>query len=272
MRLSHHAIALGGPALHLGSTTSAVLRACTGPVVIEQAGVLRAASDMRVQRTDRGVTICDPSSSLRVDLAEHLFAALGGLGIRRGLRIAVYGTELPLLDGGAHAWTRAVQSLDIKPSPASHRITRSEVVAVGDATFELIPLEGIELEVHIDFDHQLVQQKCARWNGAASDFAARIAPARTFGFLSEASRLWAMDRARGANTTDVIVLCDDGSTLTTPRPAPDECARHKLLDLIGDLSLACGLPLGKIVCERPGHSATHEMVRIALRTGAIATV
>jgi UDP-3-O-[3-hydroxymyristoyl] N-acetylglucosamine deacetylase len=257
-------------ALHAGVPTSIVLASCPGPCVLEQGSIRAPFADLEVARADRGVRVVAAGGALCVDLVEHLMAAVGGLGVRDGLRVTVRGPEVPLLDGGARRMALGLRSIGAGASPRRRRVTCSAAFELGGARYELEPSDSVELEVLVQFDHPLVRGTTARWRGDAEGFLRRVAPARTFGFLSEAAALREVSRARGANPRDVVVLCDDGTTLSDPPPEPDECARHKLLDLIGDLTLSGGVPLGRIRALRPGHAATLEVARRAAERGVIA--
>ncbi|PKQ05802.1 MAG: UDP-3-O-acyl-N-acetylglucosamine deacetylase, partial [Alphaproteobacteria bacterium HGW-Alphaproteobacteria-10] len=129
------------------------------------------------------------------------------------------------------------------------------------------PSEETRLCVEVEFDHPLVEGKRAQWQGDPDDFLTRVAPARTFGFRRDVSRLRAAGRARSVDPRSVVVLEDDGTSLSEPPPGRDECVRHKLLDLIGDLTIAGGVPLGVIEARRPGHRATHAVMSMAWAQG-----
>lgn len=258
---------LQGIALHAGVPVSVVLSAVPGPTSIAQNGLVAAISDLRVERADRGVCVTDPSGKMHVDLVEHLFAAIGALELERGLLVSVDGPELPLMDGGARAFALALRALRLPSMAPSRRILRAHRVEVGESVYEFEPGDRVRVQVHVQFDHPLVRVQEAAWAGDAEDFLERIAAARTFGFLREADALRATSRARGANTRDVIVLCDDGTSVSEPGPSADECVRHKLLDLVGDLTIAGGIPVGTVRAWRPGHRATHEVMARAIDSG-----
>jgi UDP-3-O-[3-hydroxymyristoyl] N-acetylglucosamine deacetylase len=264
-----HCIALGGTALHAGVSSSVVLGACPGPSVIEQNGARARLDELRVLRADRGVQVTDPSGAIAIDLFEHLAAAIGALQIQHGLRVRCYGPEIPLLDGGSLRWAIALRSLGLVRSPLGRRVIKAGRVQVGESIYDFAPADRVLLEVTIEFDHPLIAQSAARWDGDPDDFVSRIAPARTFGFLHEAEQLRATARARGANARDVVVLLRNGSSLSDPPPEPDECARHKMLDLIGDLTLAGGIARGQLHVRRPGHPATREALRMAVEQGIV---
>ncbi len=259
------AIALGGPALHAGGSCAVVLVRRSGPLALRQHGVEIALDELRVDRTDQGVAVT--GGGVRVDLVEHLCAAIGGLGIDQDLRVNVFGPEVPLLDGGALRFARALRQLDFAARPPRVRIVKRAAFQLEGAEYRFAPSEETRLAVDVEFDHPLIEGKRAEWQGDPDDFLTRIAPARTFGFRRDVSRLRAAGRARSVDLRSVVVLEDDGTSLSEPPPGGDECVRHKLLDLIGDLTMAGGVPRGVIEARRPGHRATHAVMSMAWAQG-----
>lgn len=260
-------VSLRGFALHAGVETTVTLEHRAGPLAFSQAGDEVPLDALSVVRADQGVTLA--GAGLRVDLVEHLLAATAGLGIRDNLRIVVEGPELPLLDGGAAMFFDALASLEIPASPPALSIKEAAVLRAGDSVYRFEPGTGVALDAAIAFDHPAIGEQEASWEGDARDFRERIAPARTFGFLRDAERLRAAGRAHHVDPRAVIVLTDD-SILDASLPLrPNEAAHHKLLDLIGDLAVYGGPPRGAISAVRPGHSATHAVVREALARGIL---
>jgi UDP-3-O-[3-hydroxymyristoyl] N-acetylglucosamine deacetylase len=222
-----------------------------------------------VASTARATTVEGCGGALRVGTVEHLFAALAGLGIRDGLTIDVDGPELPLLDGGAAAWCRALARLALPPSPPRLRVARPATYDVGPSLYELAPFDCVHVTARIDFDDpRLVPH--ATWKGDAADFVLRIAPARTFTLAREVDELARRGLARHVDPAAVLVLSPDGILHAGAAPAPDEPARHKLLDLLGDLYLHGGPPLGRIHALRPGHAPNTRVFRRALEDGVLA--
>ena len=109
----------------------------------------------------------------------------------------------------------------------------------------------------------------ASWSGDAIDFAARIAPARTFALARDADELVVAGLARHVDPASVVLVADDAIHSAGMPFAPDEPARHKLLDLMGDLYLRGGPPRGTVRATRPGHAANAEACRIALSNGLL---
>jgi UDP-3-O-[3-hydroxymyristoyl] N-acetylglucosamine deacetylase len=203
-----------------------------------------------------------------MDLVEHLLAAIGGLGVASGVRIETDDAELPLLDGGALRFAEALVSID-PPRGRGLRVAQAAELSHGRSVYRFTPGEAPRLRVAIDFPPPVGRQEAA-WDGDPADFVARIAPARTFGWISELDALLATGRAAGADLASVLVL-DDAGPIPGCRPAgPDEPARHKLLDLIGDLALHGGPPRGTVDATLPGHTATHAIAARALGDGVLA--
>jgi UDP-3-O-[3-hydroxymyristoyl] N-acetylglucosamine deacetylase len=225
--------------------------------------------DLVVASTARATTVEAAGGALRIGTVEHAFAALAGLGVREGLELHLEGPEMPLLDGGALAWCEAIGRFALPAGPPLLRVTRAVTYEVGPSRYELAPAdEGIDVSVHVELDSRFGPH--ARWRGDAQDFVERIAPARTFALAHEFEELARLGLARHADPASVVVLASD-AVLSSGRPfAPDEPARHKLLDLIGDLYLHGGPPLGSFHGVRPGHASNARAIRRALEDGVLA--
>lgn len=239
-----------------------------GPVVLAQRGAAAALGDLRVERADRGVTVASADGRVSVDLVEHLLAAVGGLGVAGGLRIATDGDEIPLLDGGAARFTAAIRALD---PPRGRRlvVARAGSFEHQRSRYRFAPGPSPVVRVEVDFPAPVGRQRAA-WDGDPEDFAARIAPARTFGWVHELAALRAAGRAAEVDLGSVVVFDGDGVLAGCRPPDADEPARHKLLDLVGDLALHGGPPCGLVEAFAPGHAATHAVAARALAEGVLA--
>jgi UDP-3-O-[3-hydroxymyristoyl] N-acetylglucosamine deacetylase len=256
-----------GVGLRSGRPSRVVCHARTGPFTVVAGGVAVERSAMTVVDTERATTVgIGPS---QVATVEHLFAACGALGLHEGLCIDVAGGEVPLLDGGASAFVRGLESLALTRYAASLRVVRDASVAHGGSVYAFSRGATTLLDVELELDDPRLAAG-ASWDGSAGDFTTRIASARTFAFGHEVDALIASGRASHVDPGSVVVMTPDRILSAGAPFLADEPARHKLLDLIGDLFLYGGPPIGHVRAFRPGHGATHAIVRTALATGVLA--
>ena len=261
-----------GVGLHSGVSVRATLRRRRGPVTLGAAGLEARIEELVVGSTARATTVEAHGGALRVGTVEHVFAALAGLGIYGGLALTIEGPEMPLLDGGAAAWCEAVDRLGLSAGPPPARVTREAVVEVGASRYEFAPGGRVEVEVRVEFagfDETRIAPD-ARWAGDPRDFRARIAPARTFALARDLGDLLAGNLARQVDPASVVVLAPDAVHHAGRPFTPDEPARHKLLDLVGDLYVFGGPPVGRVRAVRPGHAANAAAFRRARAEGIVA--
>jgi UDP-3-O-[3-hydroxymyristoyl] N-acetylglucosamine deacetylase len=260
---------LDGYGLHGGQPGRVRFDRSDGPVLLVVGGVETTMGELVVVDTTRSTTVSTRDGRLRIASVEHLFAALGGLGVHAGLAVRIDGSEVPLVDGGARAFADAIEGLAPGQSAPSVYVARVGTITIGDSAYEFAPSDGVSVEVETPFEGlRLCEQ--ARWDGDRDDFRQRIAPARTFGFAREVDELLARGLARHVTPESVVVLTDEGALSAGAPFSNDEPARHKLLDLIGDLYLCGGPPRGRVRATRPGHAATHLAVAAALEQGVLA--
>jgi UDP-3-O-[3-hydroxymyristoyl] N-acetylglucosamine deacetylase len=234
-------------------------------------GASVSLADLAPVRTDRGVTLATVDGRVRVDLVEHLLAAIGGLGITRDLYIEPSGGELPLLDGGCARFADALEELRLvgdDEGPPRLRVLRDATFEHGISRYELKRGDRARVRVEIDFPPPVGRQR-ASWDGDPTDFRARIAPARTFGWSHEAEALRAAGRAGSVDLASVLVLDDHGPVAGCMAAGEDEPARHKLLDLVGDFALRGGPAVGTTLAFAPGHTANHAVLAWGLAEGVL---
>jgi UDP-3-O-[3-hydroxymyristoyl] N-acetylglucosamine deacetylase len=253
-----------------------------------QGGAEAFAEDLLLGRTDRGVTVRSRDGRIELDLVEHLLAALGGLGVHGGIRISCDASELPLLDGGARRFAEALIAIgaplrngegDCGPAVW---VAENATLHHGMASYRFAKGPEIKLRVHVRFPPPVGEERAA-WDGDPKDFLENIAPARTFGWAREHAALLAAGRARGLKRSDSegqapgqgidpdsVIVFDETVCMPGCRPnEPGEIARHKLLDMVGDLTFYGGPPRGLIEAFAPGHTATHQVVQKALHAGIL---
>jgi UDP-3-O-[3-hydroxymyristoyl] N-acetylglucosamine deacetylase len=202
--------------------------------------------------------------SASVVTVEHLLAALAGLGVDNAI-VELSQAEVPIMDGSAAPFVYLIQEAGIRSLGVARtrmRILRPVSVADGDKSIAVFPSDEFRVSYTISFDHPLLRHQAFSSPVGAEVFAEQIAPARTFGFLSEVERLRQAGLAQGGSLENAVVLGETG-VLNHPLRFEDEFVRHKVLDAIGDLSLT-GYPLlGHVVVHRGGH-ALHTRLAAAL--------
>ena len=176
---------------------------------------------------------------------EHLMAALTGLGIDNVL-VEIDGPEVPILDGSSAPFIDAIDQVGIAMQGVTRRylkVLKPVRVTQGKAFAELLPNErGFRLDVEIDFPTPVIGRQRKVVDLSPSVFRRDISRARTFGFMRDVEKLWSAGFALGASLENTVAIGDDGIMNPEGLRYGDEFVRHKLLDAVGDLSLA-GLPL-----------------------------
>ena len=176
---------------------------------------------------------------------EHLMAALTGLGIDNVL-VEIDGPEVPILDGSSAPFIDAIDQVGIAMQGVTRRylkVLKPVRVTQGKAFAELLPNErGFRLDVEIDFPTPVIGRQRKAVDLSPSVFRRDISRARTFGFMRDVEKLWSAGFALGASLENTVAIGDDGIMNPEGLRYGDEFVRHKLLDAVGDLSLA-GLPL-----------------------------
>ena len=255
------AIVVGGLGLHAGAPGTVTFCPSPGETTLNGRPISRFRA---VQAARSTAVVCD---AVQARTVEHLFAALAALGLREGIALTLSGPEPPILDGCAAAWFDQLAPLGIDPVCSSLRVARAATVEVGLSRYTFLPGPGMVVSAHIEMGDGRVAPD-ARWTGEASDFRERIAPARTFCLAHEVEALAQSGLASHVTPEMVVVIGDQ--IMASGRPfEPDEPARHKVLDLIGDLFLYGGPPIGEVAAHRPGHWSTHEAMRRALAEGIV---
>ena len=190
-----------------------------------------------------------------VRTVEHLLAALIALGIEDA-RIEVDGAEFPLLDGSAKIWVDEI--IRSNPTAATGNLPTTEPleqpvwIHQGDIFVAALPSPVLRFTYGIDFDVAPIGNQWHSWQPGKADFATEIAPARTFGLAHQIEQLRQAGLIKGGSLDNALV-CDDKQWLNPPLRFPNEPSRHKLLDLIGDLSLLGKLPIAHYMAYKASH-------------------
>lgn len=285
-------VQLSGIGLHTGKMVSMTL--CPAPVNhgfkfkrtdLEGEPVINADADS-VASTQRGTTI--RYGDAQVSTIEHTLSAFIGSNLDNVL-VEIDGPEAPILDGSAIEIVKKIQEVGIEEQgaereyfeieePISYKdeLTGSELLA--------LPADDFQVTTLIDFNSPVLGQQYASLD-SISDYAKEIAPCRTFVFLHELEKLLALNLIKGGDLDNAIVIVDrvmqqheldrlaqklnkpsikveqEGILNTTDLHFSNEPARHKLLDVIGDMALIGKHIKGKIVATKPGHTVNVQFAK-----------
>jgi UDP-3-O-[3-hydroxymyristoyl] N-acetylglucosamine deacetylase/3-hydroxyacyl-[acyl-carrier-protein] dehydratase len=284
---------LRGQGLHTGYDIEITFKAApvdTGyrikRVDLEGEPIIEAVAE-NVVHTQRGTVL--GVGNVTVSTVEHAFAALYALGIDNCL-VEVNAPEFPILDGSAIEYIRAIDKAGIveQEKEKDFFVVRKKIEVSNPETgskITLLPDNEFSINSNIEFESQYIPNQYASLE-SLDDFATEIAPARTFVFVREIQKLRQAGLIKGGNLDNAIVIYERklpqneldeiADELNVPRmdanqlgylnhrelAFPNEPARHKLLDIIGDMSLI-GKPIkGRLIATRPGHKINNQLARL----------
>ncbi|MBZ0218778.1 MAG: UDP-3-O-acyl-N-acetylglucosamine deacetylase [Fimbriimonadaceae bacterium] len=197
---------------------------------------------------------------------EHLMAALQGLGVDNAV-IEVDGDEIPVMDGSSARFVDAIDEAGVRTLNAPRRyirVLRPIRVDKGSQYGELLPHDGFELDITIDFANRLIGRQQLVLEVTPDCFRRELSRARTFGFMNDVEKFWAAGLALGASLDNAIVIKDEKILNQEGLRFVDEFVRHKALDALGDMALAGAPILGKYRSLRGGHKLNNEVLTALL--------
>lgn len=254
-----------GIGLHTGAKTAVALlpaQADEGIIFLSESGAEIPATADHVVATDRAVTL--GLGDARVRTVEHLLGAIYGMGLDN-VRVSLNGPEAPACDGSAREWVELLRQAGrrrLSRRRAVHVLARPVWAAEDDSWAMALPARGLSVTVGVDFSGTVIGRQLVCLPLTAGRFAAEVAPARTFAFEHELGALRAAGLAQGGGVENAFVVGPAG--YSGPLRFPDEIARHKTLDLVGDLAL-CGHRFeAQVVALRPSHRVNVALAK-ALR-------
>lgn len=249
-----------------------------------------------VSSTARSTTIS--SGKVSVSTIEHVLSAFTGMGVDNAL-VEIDGPEVPILDGSARPYSDAIAADGLEEQDAERRyIILEEELLIEDkdsgSYVKLVPSDETEYDVTIDFNSRVLGVQNVHWDPSV-DYASQIGPCRTFCFFHEIHRLLAFGLVKGGDVENAIVIVEkpvsswklrhtarkfnqpmlsvtpEGYLSNLELRFKDECGRHKLLDIMGDLRLVGGYMKAKVVAYKPGHRintiAAKRIREIILKNG-----
>lgn len=274
-----------GKGLHTGRVAEMVVRPAS-----ENTGIVFLRKDLgdearvealaeNVSSTARSTTISNGEVS--VSTIEHLMSALTGMGVDNAI-VELNNVEVPILDGSALPYVNAFTEAGIIEQNAERvYIDIPEEVEIKDeksgSWVKITPAGSPSYDITVDFNSRVLGVQSAEWD-LNKNYADEIAPCRTFVFFHEVEYLFANNLVKGGDVDNAIVIVEHPVTdeqldkmaalFNQPRLGvsengylsnlklhfPNECGRHKLLDMIGDMRLAGGYLNAKITAFKPGHT------------------
>jgi UDP-3-O-[3-hydroxymyristoyl] N-acetylglucosamine deacetylase len=220
-------------------------------------------ADVRAVTATEFATVLGDATGPLCSTAEHVLAALSGLGVDNVV-IELDGPEVPIVDGSAAPFVAAIDQAGIISLSAPRRyikVLKPVRVAQKDCYGELRPnAHGLRIELDIEFKHPLIGQQGIALDLNPDNFRRELARARTFGFMCDVAKLWNAGYALGASFENTLVVTDSRVLNPEGLRFPDEFARHKALDALGDLTLAGAPLLGTYRSVRGGHRLNHAVL------------
>lgn len=208
-------------------------------------------------------TVVENGAGVSVSTIEHIMAALAGCGVHNAL-IEINGPEVPILDGSAQPFVAAILGRGLRELGEPVRcieILSAVEVREGEAWARLEPCQSLEIDFSIDFDDAAIGHQHKRLSMANGSFVRELSDCRTFCRQSDVDAMHACGLALGGTYDNAVVV--EGDRILTPGGfrRTDEAVRHKMLDALGDLSLAGAPILGRYVGNRAGHAMTNRLLR-----------
>ena len=261
---------LRGVGLHTGRETAIVLRAAepgTG-IAFHRADRPGPEIPARLEHVTGTASCVALGGDGGVQTVEHLLSAARALGVDN-LRVEVDGPEIPGMDGSALSFVRVLRDAGLRPQDAPRRVLRVHTpVWAGDGASGwavALPADRLSITCVVSLREPAAQEQAATFDTAGDRYEETIAPARTWGYERDAAALRARGLALGASLENTLAIGGQGF-LNAPR-FPNEPARHKVLDVLGDLALLGAELRAAVIAVRAGHTLHVALARaLAART------
>jgi len=261
----NRAVSLSGIGLHSGVPVN--MKVLPAP---PSSGIVFERTDLenfRIQASWKHVARVSYATSLMrqgvlISTTEHLLSVLYSMGVDNAV-IQIDNLEVPIVDGSGLPFIKAIQEVGLRTYRRRRkylRVRRPVSVEAPGKRITILPSDSFLLTCDIFFDHPLVGHQSVEMEVTPERYATDIAPARTFGFAWELDQMRNMGLIRGASLESAVCFSREGVMNPGGLRYRDECCRHKVLDLIGDLALVGKPLLGHVIAERAGHAMHTALV------------
>jgi len=268
---------VAGTGLHTGVAAAATfLPASAGQGVLFRRLDLKDRPEVparltEVEAVERRTAIGHGEATIHT--VEHLLAAVAAHEID-DLTVELSGPEPPILDGSVGPYFDALahaRPVEIGGEPSVLTVQAPFTVTEGECTYVVAPAKEFRLTVAIEWPHPLIGRQTGSYEINAAAFARELAPARTFGFMSEVEDLRTKGLIKGASAASAILLDERAIASGGPLRWPDEFVRHKASDIVGDLALTGARIRAHVIATRPSHKGNvalaQALTRAAKRAG-----
>jgi len=265
-RTLKQALGCSGIGLHSGKKVTLRLLPApedTGIVFrrMDEGGLEIPAHISYLQRVDFATTL--GASGLLIKTVEHLLGAFYGMGVDNAV-VEIDAAEIPIMDGSAAPFVyliREAGTVNQAKARRYYRVLRPLEVQEADRWIRIVPDENLRVSYTIAFRHPLLNHQTLTLPIRPATFEDQVAPARTFGFMKDVEMLRVKGLALGGSVDNPVVL-GESRPLNAHLRFLNEFVRHKILDVLGDLSL-CGFPIkGHVMVHKGGHRMHTEMARL----------
>ena len=291
-RTLSHGHSFEGKGLHTGQDAHMVLKPApvNSGIIFKRIdlgdGAVVEALAGNVSSTARSTTVSRDGVS--VSTIEHLMSAFAGMGVDNAV-VEIDNVEVPILDGSARYYVEALlEDGLVEQDAVKEYVTVPGEIEIRDEAsgswIKVTPCDDPSMDLTVDFGSRVLGVQEAHWD-LSTDYATEIGPCRTFVFFHEIEYLFQNNLVKGGDVENAIVIVehpvepgqverlaglfnvpalsiDDKGYLNNLRlHFPDECGRHKLLDMIGDLSLCGGILKARVTAFKPGHSINTRMAK-----------
>lgn len=259
-------VAAQGIALHAGTPVRmTLLPAASGMGIVfrrdDLGGAEVPARYDAVVETNLGTVIA--AGEAKIGVVEHLMAAVAGAGID-DLLVVLDGPEPPILDGDALSYLVLLEQAGLVDQPQPRRfieVLAPVEVSYKDASAALRPAAATIYDFEIEFSSAAIGRQHYTFAMSPAAFRTEIAPARTFGQVSELETLKKMNRGHGASLENTLAIDGDRVLNAELLRFADEFVRHKILDAVGDMALAGAPLLARFEGRRSGHALNNALLR-----------
>jgi len=214
-----------------------------------------------VVETTRSTTL--GKGNVRIHTVEHVLAALAGCGVDNAV-VELDASEPPVMDGSAREYTHLIERAGLVPQGPpreAYAVTEPIELTSGETFMAVFPHDRLKLTC-TSSDRQGRHTQCRSVELSPETWVRELAPARTFCFFEEIEYLIRNGLIKGGSLENAVVIRDDAVLTTEPLRFADEFVRHKMLDIVGDLSLVGRPILGHVLSVRPSHAANCELARL----------